>query len=393
MSGQTSLLVLESDADEHAMLDTPQTSGKTFEASLGAAAGSQGDGLGVSFTGASSLESEYFVDGVNTRGDEGEVIAVTSQNDATLELITGGYNPAYVVRRTTMQLTERRSRSEPTPEKRHYADPYTGPFADVLAAIHRHDRDGALARATRWQADAPGDVAAIIALGEAFESLGQGALAARAYGSLLDLYPDRADLARAAGERLDRVGARGLAIDAYRAALRERPDQISTYRLLAYALWRGGSPDEALEVLRAGIALPAAGSITMMLTEDLAVLGGSAPNTLRVVLAWETDANDVDLHVTDRHGDESFYAHRDLASGGALRDDITTGFGPEMFEVDNPRAFPYKVAVHYFARGPMGLGLGTVQVIRTDARGRVTIEDRPFVIQADNAMVQLGSIE
>jgi hypothetical protein len=34
----------------------------------GAAAGSQGDGLGVSFSGSSSLENQYYVDGVNTTG-------------------------------------------------------------------------------------------------------------------------------------------------------------------------------------------------------------------------------------------------------------------------------------------------------------------------------------
>ncbi len=37
--------------------------GRTFEAVLGAAAGSQGDGLGISFTGTTSLENEYYIDG------------------------------------------------------------------------------------------------------------------------------------------------------------------------------------------------------------------------------------------------------------------------------------------------------------------------------------------
>jgi hypothetical protein len=50
------------------------------------------------------------------------------------------------------------------------------------------------------------------------------------------------------------------------------------------------------------------------------------------------------------------------------------------------------VGVHYYRRGPMGFGLGTVQVIRHDGAGNVTVEDRPFVIQADDAMVDLGEI-
>ncbi|HUH05262.1 MAG TPA: carboxypeptidase regulatory-like domain-containing protein [Kofleriaceae bacterium] len=53
------------------ILDTDYTRnmpvpGRTFEHTVGVAAGSAGDGLGVSFSGSSSLESAYIVDGVNT---------------------------------------------------------------------------------------------------------------------------------------------------------------------------------------------------------------------------------------------------------------------------------------------------------------------------------------
>ena len=40
----------------------------------------------------------------------------------------------------------------------------------------------------------------------------------------------------------------------------------------------------------------------------------------------------------------------------------------------------------------MGLGLGTVQVMRYDGNGILAIDDRPFVIQNDDAMVDLGII-
>ncbi len=42
--------------------------GRTFEGTLGAAAGSQSDANGQSFSGSSSLENQYYVDGVNTTG-------------------------------------------------------------------------------------------------------------------------------------------------------------------------------------------------------------------------------------------------------------------------------------------------------------------------------------
>ena len=40
----------------------------------------------------------------------------------------------------------------------------------------------------------------------------------------------------------------------------------------------------------------------------------------------------------------------------------------------------------------MGLGIGTVQVIRHDGKGRVTVEDRPFVLQKDGATIPLGEV-
>jgi hypothetical protein len=42
--------------------------GKTFAGAIGAAAGSQSDGQGVSFSGSASLEGNYVIDGVNTSG-------------------------------------------------------------------------------------------------------------------------------------------------------------------------------------------------------------------------------------------------------------------------------------------------------------------------------------
>ncbi len=42
--------------------------GRTYESAIGAAPGGSGDGAGVTFSGSSSLENQYYVDGVNTTG-------------------------------------------------------------------------------------------------------------------------------------------------------------------------------------------------------------------------------------------------------------------------------------------------------------------------------------
>ncbi|MCA9673509.1 MAG: carboxypeptidase regulatory-like domain-containing protein [Kofleriaceae bacterium] len=78
-------------------LDKIPVPGRTFESALGAAAGSQGDGLGVAFSGSTSLENQYVVDGVNTTGLTYGTSGSPIINDfiEEIEVITGGYNAEY----------------------------------------------------------------------------------------------------------------------------------------------------------------------------------------------------------------------------------------------------------------------------------------------------------
>ena len=71
--------------------------GRTFDALLGAAAGSQNDGVGTSFSGSSSLENQYIVDGVNTTGLTLGTVGSPVINDfiEEIEIMTGGYNAEY----------------------------------------------------------------------------------------------------------------------------------------------------------------------------------------------------------------------------------------------------------------------------------------------------------
>jgi hypothetical protein len=87
-------------------------------------------------------------------------------------------------------------------------------------------------------------------------------------------------------------------------------------------------------------------------------------DALRVTLAWETDANDVDLHVVDPAGEEVYYSHRDSASGLQLYEDITQGLGPEVIRTGRTTRGTYHVGVRYFAAGPMGISRGVVIVMR-----------------------------
>src|SRR5262249_1550978 len=63
--------------------------------------------------------------------------------------------------------------------------PYTGKRRDVMSAIAERDFASARRIATSWRLEDPGDVTALVALGESLEASGDFATAARAYGSIL----------------------------------------------------------------------------------------------------------------------------------------------------------------------------------------------------------------
>jgi uncharacterized protein YfaP (DUF2135 family) len=70
---------------------------------------------------------------------------------------------------------------------------------------------------------------------------------------------------------------------------------------------------------------------------------------LRVVLSWDTDGTDLDLHVVEPSGEESWYQHKETASGGSLDVDVTTGYGPEIYTQASAQAGTYAILVDYFS--------------------------------------------
>ena len=70
---------------------------------------------------------------------------------------------------------------------------------------------------------------------------------------------------------------------------------------------------------------------------------------LRVVLSWDTDKTDLDLHVVEPSGEESWYSHKETKSGGSLDVDVTTGYGPEIYTQAAAQVGTYKVLVDYFS--------------------------------------------
>jgi len=69
---------------------------------------------------------------------------------------------------------------------------------------------------------------------------------------------------------------------------------------------------------------------------------------IRVVLAWDSDGTDLDLHVVTPDGQHCYYGNRVLENGGALDVDVTTGYGPEIFAMPAPIKGTYQIYLNYY---------------------------------------------
>jgi TonB family protein len=293
---------------------------------------------------------------------------------------------------------------------------HTGRFAEAQSLLADGRADEAYELAWTWVQTQPRDTLGLLALGEALEQRGRPALAARVYGSLIDLHPSRADVRRAAGQRLERLGDDGLAlaVDAYEKAVEARPDHPSGARLLAWALVRQGRHEQAFEtleqaasrrypagrfagvksVLRQDQALVAAAWLaqapeperaTVRARVDAAGVRPSTEASTRFVVTWETDATDVDLTLRApgsrrRHG-------RRIA-------DVTTGYGPEVRVARGARVPPrLSATVQYYERGAMGHAMGTLQVVAHDGAGGLRVQAQPFALMQQGGALELGSFE
>jgi hypothetical protein len=305
------------------------------------------------------------------------------------------------------------------------SEPYTGRFKDIMELIARGQVEQAIAAAFDWRKTDPGDVMALVALGEGFEAAGMPLQASRCYGSIIDLFSARADLRRFAGERLERLAhpaALALALDTYQKAEVERPDHPASHRLAAFAWLKTGQPDKAFEAVVRGMRQPYPSGrfrgVDRILREDLGLVGAAWAKadpkraeeirarvvaeggaiedepSLRFVLNWETDANDVDFHIYDGKGGHAYYSQPNLPSGGSLYADVTTGYGPECFTIRGTElAYPYRLQAQYYSRGPMGYGMGKLEIVEHDGRGGLTFTERPFVVMLDHAFVDLGVVK
>lgn len=246
-------------------------------------------------------------------------------------------------------------------------------------ACKRHDRQGIPEAVLEQLAERkPGYDTMAAEAGRRKRALG-AADGLKALSSLVEASPGDGVLARDVGYTATQWGLAAHALHLFHRVARRRPHEPQTYRALARTYQRLGKPDMALLWYEVGLASRwdarfgefkrilmldylrflqaldpqalhrALRGVAMKRRAELPERLGIARADLLVSITWNTDGTDVDLHVIEPGGEECYYSHPETEIGGKLTQDVTQGYGPEMYLLPEAKPGEYTIRAKYFA--------------------------------------------
>jgi uncharacterized protein YfaP (DUF2135 family) len=77
----------------------------------------------------------------------------------------------------------------------------------------------------------------------------------------------------------------------------------------------------------------------------------SKQSRLSILMSWDSDSTDLDLHVISPDGEHTYYGQKSAKNGGSLDVDVTTGYGPEIYSSPAPLSGRYLVYANYYGSG------------------------------------------
>jgi tetratricopeptide (TPR) repeat protein len=285
-------------------------------------------------------------------------------------------------------LAQRRSAVEAAPEDRQAR------FELVRSLIAAGQLEEALAAAQDWRDRDAYNLVVVRLMGDILSELGRPREALRAYSAVVELLPEDTKAQRALASVLKQSGNVQAAYERLAAALALRPDDLRIGFELADVAQRLGRVDEARERFEAiaateeaamALRYPARQRLAQIYTalrrqaaerDDAAAaaeldaritaleIKGGVQNDIKIYLTWDTDRSDVDLWVVNPEGEKIYYQRKADRFGGALYDDVTTGYGPESFTAPEAQPGAYTVQVNYYSSGASNF---------PEARGEVAI--------------------
>ncbi|HAL18650.1 MAG TPA: hypothetical protein DCO86_03400 [Spirochaetaceae bacterium] len=203
-------------------------------------------------------------------------------------------------------------------------------------------------------------------------------LSKRVLSNLAEISFENRSVLKLLGNRLLQLGDNSKASLIFTAIIEMAPDEPQSYLDLGIACERSGEYQKAIETLyeiftRDGMRdFPAVKLIAMKEIDSIVFRENGLdtsfidpyfirdmPLDLRISLSWDTDNTDIDLHVIDPNGDETYYGHKQSYQGGRNSDDNTSGFGPEDYSLKIAKKGKYRVEVNFYGDYQQKLTDGT----------------------------------
>ena len=189
--------------------------------------------------------------------------------------------------------------------------------------------------------------------------------------SIADMDLENASLFRLLAYRLKEYGEYELEVYVCKKLIEWRPMEAQSYRDYALALADNKNYQEALKMLYSTLVQTYSQNISnrsmgieeVVVTEINGIIAQNSkintaeidknlikamPVDIRVVINWNMNSTDIDLHVKDPNGEICSYSNKSTKAGGIISRDITQAYGPEQFMLKKAVKGKYEVFVNYF---------------------------------------------
>ena len=282
----------------------------------------------------------------------------------------------------------------------------------------------ALSEVKKWRRADAYNLVVVRLLGDIYTELKQYRQARRAYSAVVELLPQDAMAQRALAMVLKQSGQLEAAHRRLRVATRLRPKDMRIAFELADVAHRLGRAAEATRRFVTIVESPdtprqirypakqrlaqiyAAGRLAARragnkdeearLAKKIRALEvkGGARNDIKIYLTWDTDRSDVDLWVTNPAGQKVFYSRKVGKFGGALFDDVTSGYGPESFTAREAARGTYLVQVNFYStsRRAFSEARGEVVVILNEGTAKEKRHVLPYRLFSPKQTVSVARI-
>jgi tetratricopeptide (TPR) repeat protein len=241
-----------------------------------------------------------------------------------------------------------------------------------------------------------------------FYSLDDKETALRVLTSIADLELENASLYRLLGYRFKEYGEYSLAKFVSKKVADWRPMDPQSYRDYALALADNGEAQAALDSLHALLKRPypryilnRTRGIEEVIVTDINHLIAKNPHLdtsgidkrlminipvdIRVVINWNMDNTDLDLHVKDPNNEVAYFGNRSTGIGGRMSAGIASGYGPEQFLLKKAVPGKYQASVCYYgAREFADAGPSTVMAEIYTNYGGKTEQRQVVCLQLSN---------